>query len=106
VVEHDHLDARRNRPALQHLRVVHLVLVGEVRLEQIEIRAADDLIPARLADVEHEGDVDPPEGPLPVLDPEQDVFEIVEWLEDRVHARAERSRRRFQRRLSQGPGLL
>ena len=51
-LEHDHLHTRRDRPAAQDLRVIHLILVGEVWLEQIEIGAADDLVAARPADVQ------------------------------------------------------
>ena len=101
MVEHDHLDARCDGPAAQNLRVVHLVLIGEVRLEEIEIRAADDLVTARSSDVQHQGRVDPPEDPFLVLDPEEDVLEIVQQLKDRIHSGAERSRRRFEGRVGQ-----
>src|SRR6185503_1369865 len=48
------------------------------------------------SDVQHQRGVDPSEDPLLVLDPEQDIFEVVEQLKDRIDPGAERARRGFE----------
>jgi len=59
------------------------------------------LVAARPADVQHQGRVDPPEDAFLVFDPEQDIFEVVEQLKDRIDPGAERPRRRFEARFGQ-----
>jgi hypothetical protein len=105
VTIHRGVDTRRDRPAAQDLGVIHLILVGEVRLEQIEIGTADDLVAARPSDVQEQRRVHPPEDPFLVLDPEQDVLEIVEQLKNGIRAGAERPRRRFECRFGHGEAI-